>query len=98
MPGRQLGCRIDIYFGVVDSCRRLAETDRDQLQLAGIGRNIAGGKNPPDAGFHAGVDENRAVIEVEAPLRNRSEGRDEAEADDDRVDAQIERCAGFAAR
>src|SRR4051794_16627760 len=53
--------------------RRLVESGQDQLELAGIGADVANGENPGLVGGELGrVDRDQVAIEVEPPLGDRA--------------------------
>ena len=53
---------------------RFRKALQNELQLAGIGRNIANGVNTRDAGFkRCGCDADVAAFKAKAPMRNRAE-------------------------
>src|SRR3712207_2562829 len=54
--------------------RRFVETRKDQLELAGVGANIADRENAGLAGLESlGVDGDEVAVEVEAPVGERPE-------------------------
>ena len=55
--------------------RCLGETAEDQLQLAGIGRDVADGEQPGRTGGTGGrIDGNMVALEVQPPLRRSARG------------------------
>ena len=76
----QLLVRIDIFMGCLRHQRRLMEAGQDELQLAGIGVDVADGEDARLARLELrGVDGNEILVEIEAPIGDRPELHGETE-------------------
>ncbi|MNM75379.1 hypothetical protein D3C81_871630 [compost metagenome] len=89
MSRRQLRFRIDVDLGIVDRCRRFAKSYRNEVQFAGICRNVTRGKDAGNRAFHPRIDDNGVAFDVEAPFSDRSQGGDEPKIDDNVVHGDL---------
>ena len=55
-----------------------AESDGDERDLPGVGRDVAGGVHP-GLFSHGRVDHQAALVEIQAPVGQGSDGRDESQ-------------------
>src|ERR1700729_4076950 len=77
---RQFLVRIDIMMRALGGERGLMKTGEDQLELAGIGIDVADGENAGNAGFEfRSVDRDQILIEIDAPTGDRPELHGESE-------------------
>src|SRR4051812_11537040 len=75
--------------GLRDGDRGLRETGGDELELAVERRDVAARPDAVEAGLHHAVDDDRALLELEAPLLERAELGGEAELEQHRVALEL---------
>src|SRR5215216_2798166 len=63
----------DVVDGLGDGDGGLGEAGGDELELAGEGGDVAAGPDAVEAGAHEAVDDDRALLELEAPVLERAE-------------------------
>src|ERR1700761_5125604 len=83
--------RIDIAMRLLRHQRALVEAAQDQLELAGIGVDVANGEDAGHAGFECGcLDRYQIVLEFDTPVRDRTELHGEPEERQHGIAADIE--------
>src|ERR1700709_317231 len=80
-------------MGLLRHQRTFMETRENELQLAGIGVDIADGKNAGHIGLERrSLNRNKVVLKLEAPVRDRTELHRQSEERQHGIAIELESC------